>query len=50
MSNPGLSNHGYLSDESDSSVQEVSPPPPDPPIEISETEMSTDSNDNQYGF
>ncbi|KAI3855137.1 hypothetical protein MKX03_018531, partial [Papaver bracteatum] len=43
-------NHGVLRDESERSVRVLSRPPPEPPIEISDTEMSTYFSDNQYGF
>ncbi|KAI3872028.1 hypothetical protein MKX03_009888, partial [Papaver bracteatum] len=50
MSNPDNSNPDVFRDESESSVRVLTPPPPEPPIEISETEMSDDSSENQYGF
>ncbi|KAI3942670.1 hypothetical protein MKW92_017295, partial [Papaver armeniacum] len=50
MSNPEDPNHGVLRGESESTIQMLSPPPPEPPIEVRDTEMSIDSSYNRYGF
>lgn len=50
MSKPVDQSQNNLRNESESSVRVLTPPPPESPIEISDSEMSIDYSGNQYGF